>query len=766
MNEINGSSNYYNTTLSGHGEGNIYSNVINGTVPVGGANLAVYGSGLRYGTNGRGMPYNNSTSASKFLGNVVDYAPLTNQIQVCDNITAANSPYTLIANATINGATCFNINAANATLDCNGYSINGSNITSTYGIYSNQFNTTIRNCNISTFYIGVYLDGANNSSIDNSNISSTFTSGLGIYTLGAKYNRITNTFSSAPAGKGIQISTGSDYATIINTTGNSGTNGGMWIYYSSFHNISNSQGTSTSSYGFRLEGSSNNTVTGVNGTSSTTSNAIGFYLALNSSNNTITNCIGTSVDGNGLRLTTGSIQNTFTNCVATSSSQPGILMGRQLGTSGNDTNYNLFTNLTASSGSSNGVILQSGSNNTFTNSTITSTTGVAFVISLSSTNNTIINSTLSAPINTSLLVDATSGNNLFYWNNFTNTSGLYVNDTNGSNFYNTTLAGQPAGNIWFNVMNGSVSITGTVLSPFSGLYYGATGSGYPYNNSTSQSKFSCNAASCGDYAPLIHPTPNITLSATSWSVQVGTSTTVNCTVDNSQTPIYLYRNNAQVNSSVAGGTISETQTLSIGTYNYTCNSTSSQNYSAAAEQSSNLIVTAVPAPPLPQPGANNGGGSVYSPPAAQPPTEPPAVEPQPPAQNVTLPMEPQSEQQTLESSTLAVKDAGAALEQALKDGKDVSNAAWIYSAAKDALANGNYAEAEKLAREAAQLASEAKDKGASSAAGTSEEIKKPSTSITPAQEGAFVGLGAIFAIGGLVAIVAAGIYFFLLKPQK
>lgn len=120
----------------------------------------------------------------------------------------------------------------------------------------------------------------------------------------------------------------------------------------------------------------------------------------------------------------------------------------------------------------------------------------------------------------------------------------------------------------------------------------------------------------------------------------------------------------------------------------------------------------------------------------------------------------------MESSTLAVKDAGAALEQALKDGKDVSNAAWIYSAAKDALANGNYAEAEKLAREAAQLASEAKDKGASSAAGTSEEIKKPSTSITPAQEGAFVGLGAIFAIGGLVAIVAAGIYFFLLKPQK
>ncbi|HIH30836.1 TPA: hypothetical protein HA243_05545, partial [Candidatus Micrarchaeota archaeon] len=63
--------------------------------------------------------------------------------------------------------------------------------------------------------------------------------------------------------------------------------------------------------------------------------------------------------------------------------------------------------------------------------------------------------------------------------------------------------GQNEGNIWQNVMNNSVSVTGSAASSrFTGLYVGNAGAGVPYNNSTSGGKFSCNFGSCADHAPL------------------------------------------------------------------------------------------------------------------------------------------------------------------------------------------------------------------------------------------------------------------------
>ncbi|NTU76939.1 MAG: T9SS type A sorting domain-containing protein, partial [Alphaproteobacteria bacterium] len=43
----------------------------------------------------------------------------------------------------------FNISTDNITLDCNGYSITGTNASSTWGIYLNAINATIKNCTLS-----------------------------------------------------------------------------------------------------------------------------------------------------------------------------------------------------------------------------------------------------------------------------------------------------------------------------------------------------------------------------------------------------------------------------------------------------------------------------------------------------------------------------------------------------------------------------------------------------------------------------------------
>ena len=120
------------------------------------------------------------------------------------------------------------------------------------------------------------------------------------------------------------------------------------------------------------------------------------------------------------------------------------------------------------------------------------------------TNNTFINNTLITDGGASdlLYIVAKAGKNKFYLNNFTATTGLYVVDYNGSNYYNGTYDGKNQGNIYPNVINGSVSIYGTVVSSKSGLYIGTSGTGYPYNISTSLGKFSCNFVGCADYAPL------------------------------------------------------------------------------------------------------------------------------------------------------------------------------------------------------------------------------------------------------------------------
>ena len=83
------------------------------------------------------------------------------------NLASPNTVYTMTQNRTAAGTNCYNITAANVTLDCMGHTILGNNTQNTYGIYSNQPNTTIKNCLISNFTSGVSVQNTSGAIISN-----------------------------------------------------------------------------------------------------------------------------------------------------------------------------------------------------------------------------------------------------------------------------------------------------------------------------------------------------------------------------------------------------------------------------------------------------------------------------------------------------------------------------------------------------------------------------------------------------------------------
>ena len=90
------------------------------------------------------------------------------------------------------------LTAQNITIDCNGYEINYSySGTVGYGVYSDQFNTTVRNCVIKEGESGtgskhgINFNGAENSTIDNNSITTLHTDSIPIR-MKSNYNKINN----------------------------------------------------------------------------------------------------------------------------------------------------------------------------------------------------------------------------------------------------------------------------------------------------------------------------------------------------------------------------------------------------------------------------------------------------------------------------------------------------------------------------------------------------------------------------------------------
>ena len=170
--------NYYDMSVDGLNQGNIYPNVASGAVDVRGESASSI-PGLYVGSDGSGYPYNSVTSGGMVTSNVVDNAPLTAR-RICDyyigqanmsaTLSSPNSVYCL-NESVATSSTAITVAANGVTLDCRGHSINGDGTSSQSAVYSNQAGTIVSNCAISGYYFGIYFYGASNGQITNDNIS-------------------------------------------------------------------------------------------------------------------------------------------------------------------------------------------------------------------------------------------------------------------------------------------------------------------------------------------------------------------------------------------------------------------------------------------------------------------------------------------------------------------------------------------------------------------------------------------------------------------
>ena len=140
----------------------------------------------------------------------------------CGTLDSANTVYTLTSNVSSQG-TCFTIAAENITLDCSGYWINYSINGTDYGrgVYANQFNATIKNCNV--------IDG---------NMSSTYSSRQGILFSNQDNGTIYNNTITSNNSNAISINL-ADYNNITNNTLRSYKERGIELYLSSNNTIQN-----------------------------------------------------------------------------------------------------------------------------------------------------------------------------------------------------------------------------------------------------------------------------------------------------------------------------------------------------------------------------------------------------------------------------------------------------------------------------------------------------------------------------------------------
>jgi parallel beta-helix repeat protein len=251
---------------------------------------------------------------AKYPGNKF-YNPLSETLFVNIPCTELNEPrhvYKLTEDKTY--CTCYNITADDVTLDCQGYIMDGGNYGTVTGIYSNYYNTTIRNCAVNNYYNGIFLDNSNHSSIINTSGKSN--SQYGVYLNHSSYSMIKDSAGFNDTGsQGIRLYN-SWYNIIDNVIVKKGSSNGaaLSLSSSSHNNFNNShffEGwnavelydsnfndfkfidttgvTGQFFYGFRFDSNSHNDVV-------TNSNLSGVFFAIGGSYNitltdsTITSC--------------------------------------------------------------------------------------------------------------------------------------------------------------------------------------------------------------------------------------------------------------------------------------------------------------------------------------------------------------------------------------------------------------------------------------------------------------------------------------------
>jgi len=292
----------------------------------------------------------------------------------CGVLDIEDATYELTQNIVENNETCescITILAKNITFDCKGYTI-----TSDYfcpGIYSNQHNTTIKNCNVSMgissggeepeYGYGIALEGADNSYIFNNILNEQY---IGLDLISTDNITVENNTANLNGLFGISFSSSSNNILMNNTATNNF--GGIQISSSSNNTLINNI-VNNEVDGIYLSSSSYNNLT--NNTANSNTNA-GITLAANSNNNQIINNTVNSNADEGINFQTSSyntVQNNILNSnddaiVFSFNSDHNFAINNNIWNSSvsivvHESDYNLFNNNKINKTSAYGLIIQS-----------------------------------------------------------------------------------------------------------------------------------------------------------------------------------------------------------------------------------------------------------------------------------------------------------------------------------------------------------------------------------------------------------------------
>ena len=357
--------------------------------------------------------------------NINDNCGFIRQIR-CDD-----SLYTTISNNNITNGTGMGIEM----YDCDHATVTGNTITG-------------------NAYTGIALSGVDDGTFTSNVVS--YNNGSGVSMVSSTFNVFTGLTATANQGWGIYVALGEDneFDTVMLSGNEMGSIGLVNTLNNAFYSV-----TSTGypgEFNIYLANATDNYFHGVTATSTTIPT---IDIRDGSTLNAFTEVNATATGSQAVFINSASNSNQFVVCSLRGNSTYGAAR-----VNGSQGNFFIQTNFTAAAGNNYNVYFGGHSN-----------AGAVIVNVFRG--------------GTSLLgFSADSDNNTVCLNDFNTTATYYVNDaTAGGNHYTCNAPNMTAGNIYGDVLDGTVKIYGTTHASlwFGAYYIGNTGAGYPYSAATS-----------------------------------------------------------------------------------------------------------------------------------------------------------------------------------------------------------------------------------------------------------------------------------------
>jgi parallel beta-helix repeat protein len=322
-------------------------------------------------------------------------------ISSCAVLSSAGETYAL-SKAVEGKGNCFTISAANITLDCAGFSISGSNIPGSEGVYAKAQGASIRNCAISGFSKAIHFRGVSGGEIRNVNATSD-SGGIAIYLESSSKNRVSASFAIAKK-----------QALPSNASAGGGRPGSM-------AGTGGGAGARAGAGGGGGTGGMAGAGTGEGGSMGGGGQEIGIRLFA-SSENVLENVVASSDNYVGILVHSNSNRNIFNNVQASTRAGPEACSGAPCGAIHlGQASGNSFKSARAEATRGYAVRIGMGGNNSFSDSALSSAENAAVYI-MDSSSNKITGSDLESLSKEAVLLQGSEGNTILGNRLFSNSS--------------------------------------------------------------------------------------------------------------------------------------------------------------------------------------------------------------------------------------------------------------------------------------------------------------------------------------------------------